>query len=251
MYNLLLSFSIAVGVFLAVLGLHFHPVAAFVPTAVAFVAANFVFARRVGKKVQDLAVRAQKEITAAQGMADPKQASARFDKAIEILSEGFHWEKWQFLVGAELHANIGILQYVRKDFESAKPHLEKASARGPAGARAKAMLGCLAFQQKDEKAMAAAFEEAIKAGKKEPILWATYAWCLDKLDKRDDSLKILTRAAEANPSDEKIKASLVALKNEKKLKMKAYAPEWYQFHLEKPPMDMGPGGGRRVIYQRR
>jgi hypothetical protein len=33
--------------------------------------------------------------------------------------------------------------------------------------------------------------------------------------------------------------------------MKAFSPEWYQFHLEKPPPDLGPGGGRRVVFQRR
>jgi tetratricopeptide (TPR) repeat protein len=113
------------------------------------------------------------------------------------------------------------------------------------------MLGCIAFQKKDEKELVAAFEVAVKAGKKDALVWATYAWCLDKLEKKDDALKVLARAVEANPSDERLKASMVAMQNEKKLKMKPYAPEWYQFHLEKPPMDMmGPGGGRRVIFQR-
>lgn len=252
MYNLLISFGVAAALFLAVLALGFSPWAAIVPALLGFMASNFLLARRVGKKVQDLAMRAQKEIGAAQGSLDPKQANARFDKAIEILSEGFRWEKWQFLIAAELHSNIGILQYVRKEFDAARPHLEKAQARGPAGARAKAMLGALAFMKKDEAAMRAAFELAVKAGKKEPILWAAYAWCLDKLDKRDDALRVLARGVEANPSDEKLKGSQVALQNEKKLKMKAYAPEWYQFHLEKLPSDLGgPGGGRRVIYQRR
>ena len=212
---------------------------------------NVLMARRVGKRVQDLATRAQKEIAAAQGSTDPKQAQARFDKAIEILTQGFAYQRWQYLIASELHANIGILSYVKKDFEAAKPHLQQASARGQAGSRAKAMLGCLAYQQKDEAAMRSAFEVAVKAGKKEPIVWATYAWCLDKLDKRDEALKVLARSVEANPSDDKLKASMVALQNEKKLKMKAYSPEWYQFHLEKPPSDIVPGGGRRVIYQRR
>ncbi|MBI5547048.1 MAG: tetratricopeptide repeat protein [Deltaproteobacteria bacterium] len=251
MYNLLISTGIALALFLAVIGIGFSAWAAPIPAIIGFLAANFLLARRVGKKVQDLAMRAQKEIASAQGSLDPKQAKAKFNKAIEILGEGFHYEKWQFLIAAELHSNIGILEYVRKEFDAAKPHLDKAGARGPAGARAKAMLGCLAYRKKDEKAMSAAFEQAVKAGKKEPILWATYAWCLDQLDKRDDALRVLARGVEANPSDEKLKASMVALQNEKKFKMKAYAPEWYQFHLEQPPMDMGPGGGRRVIFQRR
>jgi len=251
MYNLVISSSIAVVLFAAVafsgLGLWAAPI----PALIGFFAANFFLARRIGRKVQELAARAQKEIAAAQGATDPKQAQARFDKAVEALSEGFQYEKWQFLIAGELHANIGILQYVKKDFDACKVHLQKASPRGPAGARAKAMLGCIAFKAKDDAAMRAAFEAAVKAGKKEPIVWATYAWCLDQLDKRDDALRVLARAVEANPSDEKLKASMGALQNEKKFKMKAYAPEWYQFHLEKPPMDMMGAGGRRVVFQRR
>jgi tetratricopeptide (TPR) repeat protein len=251
MYNVIISFSTGVAVFFAILAMHFSPWAAIVPAALTFLAANILLARRVGKKVQDLATRAQKEIASAQGALDPKQAQARFDKAIEILSQGFAYSKWQYLIASELHANIGILCYVKKDFEAALPHLKQASTRGQAGARAKAMLGCLAFQKKDEAEVRASFELAVKAGKKDALVWATYAWCLDKLERKDDALKVLARSVEANPSDEKLKASMVAMQNEKKLKMKPYAPEWYQFHLEKPPMDMGgPGGGRRVIFQR-
>jgi tetratricopeptide (TPR) repeat protein len=240
MFNVLISVAVAVAVFVIIIALGFGPVAATIPAIIALFVANLLLARRIGQKVQELANAAQKEI-----------AAQRIDKGIKLLEEGFKYGRWQFLVGAELHSNIGILLYVKKEFDEARPHLEKAGPRGPAGARAKAMLGCLAFMKKDEAAMRSAFELAVKAGKKESILWAIYAWCLDRLDKRNDALKVLARAVEANPSDEKLKANMVALQNEKKLKMKAYSPEWYQFHLEKPPTDFGGPGGRRVIYQRR
>jgi tetratricopeptide (TPR) repeat protein len=241
MYNVLISTGIAAALFLAILALGFGPIAAAIPAIIALFVANLLLARRIGQKIQELANAAQKEI-----------AAQRIDKGIKLLESGFKYDRWQFLVGAELHSNIGILLYVKKDFDQARPHLQKAGARGPAGARAKAMLGCLAYMKKDEAAMRPAFELAVKAGKKESILWAIYAFCLDKLDHRDEALRVLARSIEANPSDEKLKASMVALQNEKKLKMKAYSPEWYQFHLEKPPADLGGGpGGRRIIYQRR
>ncbi len=239
MYNLLISAGVAVLVF-TVLALAFSPLAALIPAMLAFVITNILMARRIGKKVQELAMAAQKEIQAQ-----------RVEKGIKLLEEGFKYDKWQLLVGPELHANIGILQYMRKEFDAARAHLEKATTRGPAGARAKAMLACLHFQKKDEAAMRSAFELAVKAGKKDGLVWSTYAWCLDKLGKRDDALRVLARGVEANPSDEKLKNNQVALQNEKKLKMKAYGLEWYQFLLERPPMDMGPGGGRRVVFQRR
>jgi tetratricopeptide (TPR) repeat protein len=240
MYNLLIGAGIAAALFLAVVAAGFSPLAAIIPSLLSLLIANFLLARRIGKKVQNLAAAAQKEIQAQ-----------RIDKGIKLLEEGFRFDKWQLMIGAELHSNIGILYYVKKDFEHARPHLEKASTRGPSGARARAMLGCLHFMDKDEPAMTRAFEQAVKAGKKEGIIWSTYAYCLDKHGKRDEALRILARAVQANPSDEKLKANRIALQNEKRLKMKAYSPEWYQFHLEKPPMDMGPGGGRRVIFQRR
>ncbi|MGC4114267.1 MAG: tetratricopeptide repeat protein [Myxococcales bacterium] len=257
MYNLLISLGVALALLGAVLAAGFSPWAAPIPAILGLLVSNFLLTRRMMKKVQVLADRAQKELTAAQSTMDSKQQKVRFDKAIEILKEGFQYDKWQFLIAAELHAQIGMLEYVRKDFAGARPHLEKASGRGPTGARAKAMLGCLhsglieGEKGQDEAKMRAAFEVAAKAGKKEPVLWATYAWCLDKLGKRDDALKVLARGVETNPSDDKLKGSMVALQNEKKFKMKPYGMEWYQFHLERPPMDMGPGGGRRVVFQRR
>lgn len=240
MYNVFISAGVAVALLLGIAAAGFGIWGAIVPSLLGLLITNFLLARRVGKKVQDLANAAQKEIQAQ-----------RIDKGIKLLEEGFKFEKWQFMIGPELHSNIGILHYLKKEFEAARPHLEKSSARGPAGARAKAMLGCLHYMKKDDVAMTGAFELAVKAGKKEAIIWATYAWCLEKLGKRDEALKVLARSVEANPADEKLKSSMVALQNEKRLKMKAYSLEWYQFHLEKPPNDMGPAGGRRVQFQRR
>ena len=66
---------------------------------------------------------------------------------------------------------------------------------------------------------------------------------------KDKALQVLARGVEANPSDEKLKASLAALQNDKKLKMKAYEPHWWQFGLEQPsPQAMG---GRRVQFVQR
>jgi hypothetical protein len=96
--------------------------------------------------------------------------------------------------------------------------------------------------------MTKAFETAVKYGKKDAMIWAVYAWCLENSGKRADAMKVLARGVQANPSDERIKSNLLALQNGKRMKMKAYAPQFYLFHLEAPPPEMG---GRRVVYQRR
>ena len=65
----------------------------------------------------------------------------------------------------------------------------------------------------------------------------------------------IARAVKANASDEKLKASLQALQNGKKLKLgKLYGEQWFQFHLERMPPELaGPAfrGGKRAVYGRR
>jgi tetratricopeptide (TPR) repeat protein len=133
-----------------------------------------------------------------------------------------------------------------KDYASAEPHLIQASSRDP---MSQAMLGALRYQRKQYGPMTEAFEKAVKAGKKEGLVWAVYAWCLQQSKERDKAIAVLGRAVAANPSDEKLKAGLTALQNDKRLKMKPWEPMWWQFNLEAPPQDFG--GGRRVQFQRR
>jgi hypothetical protein len=58
----------------------------------------------------------------------------------------------------------------------------------------------------------------------------------------------MARAVEQNPNDERQKSGLSALQNDTRLKMKPFEPMWWQFGLEKPPMEMM--GQPRVRFQR-
>src|SRR5207237_565086 len=117
--------------------------------------------------------------------------------------------------------------------EGAKASLTKASARNY---MAHAMLGALAFQAKDGAATRRHFEDAVKHGKKESLMWAAYAWCLMQLKEREQAIAVLGRGVAANPSDEKLKGALTALQNDKKLKMAPWEPMWWQLGLELPKM---------------
>jgi hypothetical protein len=68
---------------------------------------------------------------------------------------------------------------------------------------------------------------------------------------KDKALKVIGRGVEANPSDENLKAAMTALQNDKRFKMKAWEPAWWQFHLEAPPQQQAVfmGGGRRARYR--
>ena len=241
MYNF--AISLAVGLVIA-LGIRFGTnvgwIGSVVPGVIAMVGTYFVLARRIMKKLEGLFGEVQKELMAQ-----------KFDKALQTLDSGFVWAPWQFLVAQQLHAQIGVLMYVKRDFDAAFPHLEKSFSRHWL---AQGMLAVQRYRKKDIAGMIATFERAVGVSKKEGLLWATYAWCLEKENKHEEAVKVLARAVAANPSDEKLKSALQALQNGKKLKLgKQYGEQWFQFHLERVPPEMGGGmrGSRRVVFQRR
>jgi len=242
MYNLLISLAAGLAVTLAVrFGTNVGWVGSVVPGLLALVVAYFVLARRSWKKLEALFGAVQKDLMAQ-----------RFDKAIQTLQGGFALAPWQFLVSSQLHSQIGVLRYIRQDFDGALPDLKESFARHGV---ARAMLALCLYRKKDLVGMRKVFESAVKDNKKEGLVWATYAWVEEKEGNHDAAVAILARGLKASPSDEKLKAALQALQNDKKLKLgKLYEEQWFQFHLERAPeMTMPPGsrGGRRVVFQRR
>lgn len=246
MYNLLISLAVGIAVALAVKLAGFSLWAGIIPGLLVLVGTYIVLARRVATRIQGLMGMVQTDL---QGQAaNQKDAMAKVERAIKTLEKGLVYEKWQFLVGPEIHAQIGMLKYMVKDLDGAKASFGKAN---PRNYMAKAMEGALYYQRKDFPAMKASFEAAVTHGKKEALVWAAYAWCLVQNKEKDEALKVLGRAVETNPSDEKLKGSLTQLQNDKRLKMKPYEPGWWQFGLETPPPMQPMGGGRRMQFTTR
>lgn len=240
MYNLLISLAVGIAAAAALaLGTEFGIAAAIFPGFLAAVIVYFLLARRSWKQLEAIFAAMQREVQ-----------SQKLDKAVQTLQGGFALAPWQFLVAAQLHSNIGILLYLKKDEEAALPHLEKSFTRNWI---ARGMLGVLRYRRRDVEGMKKVFEEAVKAAKKEGVLWSTYAWLLEKEGRHEEAIRVLGRAVAANPSDEKLKASLQALQNGKRLKLgKLYQEQWFQFRLEQPPPEFGGAGfrgGRRTIYR--
>lgn len=235
MINLVISLLVGLGVW-AVFAVVFSPYSAIVFGLIAFAATYVILAQKAMKQLGAIAEKAQKEMMKQQ-----------VDRAIETFRSGFALGKKQFLVSSLVHANVGTLLYVKGDFDAARPHLEKGYGRNYL---AKAMLGAYWCKKNDVAKMKEAFEIAVKYGKKDGMVWGVYAWCLEKHGQRPEAMKVLARGVEANPTDEKLKNNLLALQNNKKMKTRVWAPQFYQFHLEAPPPEFG-GGGRRVVWQRR
>jgi len=244
MYNLVIAFAAGVIVALLVRLLGLPLWAGIIPGTIVFVGLYIVLARRIALKVQALVNAAQKELSAQP--TSVKDRNQRVEKSVKLLEEGLAYDKWQFLIASELHAQIGMIRYMVKDLNGALPHLSKAN---PRNGIALGMLGALYYQKKEYAKAEQTFETAVKTSKKEGIVWGVYAWCLLQQKEKDKALKVLARGVALNPSDEKLKGALTAVQNDKKLKMKAWEPLWWQFGLENPPLQQM--GGRPVRFERR
>ena len=246
MYNLLIAFAVGVAVTAAVRLAGFPLLAGLIPGLLVLVGVYVLLARRIAKRLEALVNTAKRELESINAFSSQREREGKVAKAVKTLEQGLQYDRWQPMVASQVHGQIGVLHYMMKDYTAAEPHLAQASKRD---GMSQAMRGALFFQRKDYARMTEAFERAVKAAKKENVIWAAYAWCLQQSKDREKAIAVLGRAVAANPSDDKLKASLTALQNDKRMKMKAYEPMWWQFGLEQPPPDVA--GGRRVQFQRR
>ncbi len=241
MFNLLISLGAAVVGFLAFFATHVlsAPSAGLVGL-IAGAVAYFFLARRSLKQLEQVMGEAQKELMAArQGQSLNK---VRIDAGLAKMKEGFRLGRWQFLVNPQVHAQLGMLYFMLERYDEARPYLEKSFVRI---GLARAMLAILHYQAKQYDQMTKVFEEAVRADKKNGLLWSTYAWCLEKIGQRDKAVEALARAVKENPADEKLKENQKALQNGERLRMKPYGQEWWSMRLESPPMDFVPAGMRQ------
>jgi tetratricopeptide (TPR) repeat protein len=241
MINLALALVAALAGFAVFYFTHIaHAVGSILPGVVAGIVAYVLLARRTVKQLEVVMASAQKEL-----------AGRRIEKALAILESAFPLARWQFLVGSQLHGQIGSLLYVQKKFDDAEPHLRKSFVKmWPA----RAMLAAQHFRRKEWKEMESVFDAAIRANKGESLLYAVYAYCEDKRGERKHAIEILQKGVSEVKTDERLKTLLTRLQNDKRMKLEKYGEQWYQFWLETPPQMQGPGGGfgpRQVRWGRR
>jgi hypothetical protein len=231
MINLLLSLAagavVAVGIKLA----GFSVIAGVLPGTLVFLGLYVVLGRRSFMQLQVVIQQVQAELSSM--TANKKEQQVKADKSIKLLESALPLGKWQFLLEGEVHGQIGMIKFLFKDYEGAMASFAKT---GPRNYFARAMQASILFQRKDFGAMERSFEDAVKHGKKEGLMWAAYAWCLLQNKESEKALRVLSRGVEANPSDEKLKTALTAVQNDKRLKMKAWEPMWWQLGLEQPTM---------------
>ncbi len=212
----------------------------FIFTLAVFVTLNYILSKRIMNKVTDVMESAGKVLQ-----------SGKFDLAIKTLEGGLKYSRWMLMIKPQILAQIGMIYFLKKDFGTALPYLQKTVAKNWV---AMGMLGVVYFKKKDYDKMIKTFEKGVKSNSKEPLMWNLYAYCLSKMGEREKAIEVLNRALRKLGSDERTAANLKALQNNAKMKMKSFGEMWYQFHLETPPMSMriqagsrGAKGGRRIV----
>lgn len=195
--------------------------------------------------------KATKELEAINEKAQKALYAQKFDRALRIYESGLSLgKKSPFIVG-QIHGLIGMIHFIRKDYENAKPSLIKSSSMNWV---AKGMLAVIYLNEKKFDEMEKHLKVTITSGKKEALAWALYAYCLDKINKRDEAIKVLEEGnKKLKETDERIKTNIIELKNNRRMRMKQFGDAWYQFMLERPSpkrVNQQPGMGGQGAYKK-
>jgi tetratricopeptide (TPR) repeat protein len=240
MYNLLISAAAAlVAFFLVTLTAGFHYWWGGVLAAlIVFLGCFLLISRVVTKKLEAIMEPAMKDIQAQ-----------RFDKGIRDLKGALRYGKWQIYVESQINSAIGMVYFVRRDFATAFPYLEKGFFKNWV---TMGMLAVTYMKRNKRDQMKATFEKAVLGSPKESLLWSLYAYCLNECGETVKACEVLAKGAAKLPADENIKQNLELLREGKKMKMKGYGEMWLQFHLEslgtiQKQQLAAMGGRRRVI----
>jgi tetratricopeptide (TPR) repeat protein len=207
------------------------------PAVLAVVIAYFVLARRSFKKTELIFTEAGKAL---------QSMPPKLDLAISTLEKAYAIAPEQFGVKSQIDTQIGVIYFLQQDFNRALPYLRSSLSFGHwlGGA----MLGVIHYKKKDHAEMKKTFEVVTKRAKKQGLVWNLYAYLLQQIGDNDGAQKVLIEAEKQTGKDAKVSENLLAVQNGKKVKMRGYKEQWYQFHLERPPADqqqqMVFGGGR-------
>lgn len=170
-----------------------------------------------------------KKVTAVMEVAQRDMMANRGDKAIAELQNGLKYAPWQMYVKQQINSQIGTIHYLKRNFKEAVPYLEKGFVRNWVST---SMLAITYMKKNKLSKMVETFEKALSGSRKEPMVYAVYAFCLDHVGERNKAIELLKKGVKKT-GDERLQDNITSLESGKKMKMKSYGDMWYQFHLEK------------------
>ncbi|MBU5637411.1 hypothetical protein KOM00_11790 [Geomonas sp. Red69] len=242
MYNLLISAGAAIAVFLVVsLAAGFqYWWAALLGAMIVFMASFLIISRIITKRLEAIMEPAMKDIQAQ-----------RFEKGIRDLKSALPYGKWQIYVESQINSAIGMVYFVRREFATAFPYLEKGFFKNWV---TMGMLGVTYMKKNKHDKMKETFDKALMASPKESLLYALYGYCLNEIGENVKACEIVAKGVAKLPGDENLKQNLELLREGKKMKMKGYGEMWLQFHLESlatiQKQQMAAMGGKRRIIRK-
>ncbi len=186
---------------------------------VVFFAVFLLVARLVMKKLGEIMQQAQRDVMAN-----------RSEKAIRDLQAAMKYNLWQFYIKQQINSQIGSIHYIKREFNDAIPYLEKGFVRHWA---AMAMLAISYMKKNKPGKMKETFEKTIAGSRKEPMVYALYAFCLDHIHEKSQAIEVLKNGIKKTGGDERLSENVALLEAGKRMKMKGFGDMWYQFHLEK------------------
>lgn len=211
---------------------------ALVPAVIVVIGTMIVLGRRTLKQMEAVFEKVGKELQ-----------NQRFDAAVATMKAAYPLARKQIGMTSQLEAQIGMIAYVRKDFNGSIPYFERSKRLGHwVGV---AMLAVAYYKKKDHAKMRETFELVVTRAKKQGLAWNLYAYCLSQIGDEEGAQAVLARGVKASENDKRVAENLIAMQNGKKIKMKGYAEQWYQFHLEAPPMQTMMDGRSMFSARRR
>lgn len=202
----------------------------------------YLLAKRSFKRLEALLIKAAKSL---------QTMPPKFDLAISEMEKAYELAPIQIGVRSQIDSQIGVVYFLQQKFDKALPFLERSLAWGHwlGGA----MLAVIYYKKKNQDEMRKTMDIVVKRSKKQALPWCLYGYLLAQSGDRDRAQAVLVDGVKATQDDQKVKDALLAVQNNRKIKMKVFKEQWYQFHLERPPAQHQQviAGGRMSKQQRR
>ena len=252
MYNLIISAVLAIVTFVGLkfaVGLSWW--LSLLIALPVFLASFVLISRAVMKKVEAIMSGAMRDLQTQRTTSKEMQLQL-VDKAIREMQGAMEYGKWQIYVTGQVNSSIGMLYYIKRDFASAFPYLEKGFFKNWV---TMGMLAISYMKRNKKERMRETFEKAVLGSPKESLIWGLYAYCLCECGEQDKAKEILEKGLKKIPGDENLKQNLALLSEGKRMKMTGYGEMWYQFHLEstaniQKQQMAAMGGMRRKVVRR-
>lgn len=254
MYNIIISLLLGIATYSVIaFALQLEWWIALLAATVVMCAVFYLISRIIMKKLEAIMSGAMKDLQ-TQRVTSREMQIQLVDRAIKEMQAAFKYEKWQIYTGGQVNASIGMLYYIKRDFNAAFPYLQKGFFKNWV---TMGMLGVYYLKKNKKDKMKETFDKAVLGSPKESLIWALYAYCLCEAGDTAKAKEILGKGLKKLPGNEDLKMNLALIQEGKKMKMTGYGEMWYQFHLEstaslqkQQQMAAMTGGMKRKVVRR-